>query len=77
MAEQERQHFLKAQLVFWLLAAPDGHTKNFSLFIEQGGRFRQPPNSQVNEGPPRVYLTRSGGGLGAGRPWGRSALAAR
>jgi hypothetical protein len=28
--------------------------------------------SQVNEGPPRVDSTPSGGELGAGRPWGRS-----
>ncbi|EQD28518.1 HipA domain-containing protein, partial [mine drainage metagenome] len=27
----------------WLLAAPDGHAKNFSLFIEQGGRYRMTP----------------------------------
>lgn len=43
VAEQDRRNFLKAQLVFWLLAAPDGHAKNFSLFIEQGGRFRLTP----------------------------------
>ena len=42
-AEQDRRNFLKAQLVFWLLAAPDGHAKNFSLFIEAGGRFRLTP----------------------------------
>jgi len=28
--------------------------------------------SQENEGPPRVFLSPSGGGLGAARPWGRS-----
>lgn len=42
-AEQDRHNFMKAQLVFWLLAAPDGHAKNFSLFIEQGGQFRLTP----------------------------------
>ncbi|MCE5256585.1 MAG: type II toxin-antitoxin system HipA family toxin [Spirochaetaceae bacterium] len=39
----DREAFFKAQLLFWLLAAPDGHAKNFSVFIEQGGRFRLTP----------------------------------
>lgn len=39
----DRSAFFKAQLLFWLLAAPDGHAKNFSVFIEQGGRFRMTP----------------------------------
>ncbi len=42
-ASQDRRNFLRAQLIFWLLAAPDGHAKNFSLFIEQGGRYRMTP----------------------------------
>lgn len=42
-AEVDRQHFLTAQLVFWLLAAPDGHAKNFSIFLEPEGRFRMTP----------------------------------
>lgn len=42
-ADADRRAFLKAQLVFWLLAAPDGHAKNFSLFIEPRGRFRLTP----------------------------------
>lgn len=39
----DRTHFLAAQLLFWLLAAPDGHAKNFSLFLEPHGRFRLTP----------------------------------
>jgi serine/threonine-protein kinase HipA len=35
--------FLKAQIVFWLLAAPDGHAKNFSIFLGPGGRYRLTP----------------------------------
>jgi hypothetical protein len=31
-----------------------------------------PVNSQGNAGPPQVFLTPTGGGLGAARPWGRS-----
>jgi serine/threonine-protein kinase HipA len=29
--------FAKAQLAFWLLAAPDGHAKNFSIFLKRDG----------------------------------------
>ncbi|MDP3139207.1 MAG: HipA domain-containing protein, partial [Burkholderiaceae bacterium] len=32
-----------AQLLFWLLAAIDGHAKNFSLFVLPGGRYRMTP----------------------------------
>jgi serine/threonine-protein kinase HipA len=34
---------VKAQLLFWMLAAVDGHAKNFSIFHEPGGRFRLTP----------------------------------
>jgi serine/threonine-protein kinase HipA len=34
--------FAKAQLAFWLLAAPDGHAKNFSIFLKRGG-YRMTP----------------------------------
>lgn len=29
--------FAKSQLAFWLLAAPDGHAKNFSIFLKRDG----------------------------------------
>lgn len=35
--------FVLAQLAFWLLAATDGHGKNFSLFLERGGGYRLTP----------------------------------
>ena len=35
--------FVLAQLAFWLLAATDGHGKNFSLFHERGGGYRLTP----------------------------------
>ncbi len=35
--------FLCAQLAFWLLAATDGHAKNFSLFLLQGSQYRLTP----------------------------------
>lgn len=42
-SEVDRRQFLKAQLLFWLLAAPDGHAKNFSIRLEAGGRFHMTP----------------------------------
>lgn len=53
-AEQDRRNFLKAQLVFWLLAAPDGHAKNFSLFLEAGSRFRLTPLYDVMSAWPAI-----------------------
>jgi serine/threonine-protein kinase HipA len=41
--QRDRQRFLKAQVVFWLLGAPDGHAKNFSIFLNPGGRYRMTP----------------------------------
>jgi serine/threonine-protein kinase HipA len=34
---------MKANVIFWLLAATDGHAKNFSLFLHPGGRFSMTP----------------------------------
>ena len=39
----DRTNFLTAQLIFWMLAAPDGHAKNFSVFIGPQGRFSLTP----------------------------------
>ncbi len=41
--EQDRRAFLKAQILFWLLGATEGHAKNFSLFLTPGGRYRMTP----------------------------------
>lgn len=35
--------FALALHVFWLLAAPDRHAKNFSIFLERGGRISMTP----------------------------------
>jgi len=40
---EDRRRFFTAQILYWLIAAPDGHAKNFSVFIERGGRFRLTP----------------------------------
>jgi len=42
-AADDLRQFLRAQVVFWLLAAIDGHAKNFSLFILPGGAYRLTP----------------------------------
>jgi serine/threonine-protein kinase HipA len=34
---EDRLRFMTAQIVFWLLAAIDGHAKNFSIFLTPGG----------------------------------------
>ena len=39
----DQTHFLLAQLAFWLLAATDGHGKNFSLFHHVGGAYAMTP----------------------------------
>jgi serine/threonine-protein kinase HipA len=42
-SEKDRCDFVLTQLAFWLLAATDGHAKNFSLFHRRGGRFNLTP----------------------------------
>lgn len=40
---EDGRTFLCAQLLFWLLAATDGHAKNFSLFVLRQGAYRLTP----------------------------------
>ncbi|BEM40376.1 serine/threonine-protein kinase HipA [Serratia marcescens] len=40
---EDRETFFKSQILFWMLAAIDGHGKNFSIFIEPGTSFRLTP----------------------------------
>ncbi|HSV61179.1 MAG TPA: type II toxin-antitoxin system HipA family toxin [Variovorax sp.] len=42
-AKADSLRFVLAQLAFWLLAATDGHAKNFSIFLERGGGYRLTP----------------------------------
>lgn len=42
-ARSDLATFFKAQVLFWMLRAIDGHAKNFSLFLNPGGRFRLTP----------------------------------
>ncbi|WP_366465910.1 HipA domain-containing protein [Paracoccus methylarcula] len=40
---EDQDTFLKAQIIFWLIRATDGHAKNFSLWLSPGGRYRMTP----------------------------------
>ena len=42
-ADDDRASLALAQLAFWLMAATDGHAKNFSLRHQRGGRFSLTP----------------------------------
>ena len=48
---EDRLEFMKAQIVFWLLAAIDGHAKNFSIFLTPGG-YRLTPLYDVMSAAP-------------------------
>jgi len=43
LSGQDRVHFFKVQVLFWMLAATDGHAKNFSLFHEKDGMYCMTP----------------------------------
>lgn len=40
---EDRAAFFRAQMIFWMIGATDGHAKNFSIFLEPGGGFRLTP----------------------------------
>ena len=42
-AELDLTTLLKAQILFWMLAAPDGHAKNFSIRVLPQGRYQLTP----------------------------------
>ena len=50
----DQRSFLKANIVFWLMGATDGHAKNFSVFLRPGGRFRLTPLYDVISAQPSV-----------------------
>lgn len=41
--ERDLRTLMASQLLFWMLRAPDGHAKNFSLHLLPGGRYRLAP----------------------------------
>ncbi len=52
--EIDQRHFLKAQIVFWLIGATDGHAKNFSIHLLPGGRFHMTPLYDIKSTQPNV-----------------------
>lgn len=40
---RDRANFFKANVLFWLIGATDGHAKNFSIALTPGGRFTMTP----------------------------------
>ncbi|WOF74439.1 type II toxin-antitoxin system HipA family toxin [Parvibaculaceae bacterium PLY_AMNH_Bact1] len=48
----DQRLFIKAQIVFWAMAATDGHAKNFSIFLQPGGRFTMTPLYDVLSAQP-------------------------
>lgn len=53
-AEQDRINFFKTQILFWLLAATDGHAKNFSIVLRPGGAYRATPIYDVLSAHPVI-----------------------
>ncbi len=43
----DRRDFMRTQLLFWMLAAIDGHAKNFSVFLLPGGAYRLTPRYDI------------------------------
>lgn len=54
--ELDQRRFFKAQILFWLLGATDGHAKNFSVFLKPGGGFEMTPLYDVLTAQPSVDL---------------------
>ena len=50
----DQKAFLKAQILFWLIGATDGHAKNFSIYIEREGRFGLTPLYDVISAQPSL-----------------------
>jgi serine/threonine-protein kinase HipA len=51
---EDQKMFLKAQILFWLIGATDGHAKNFSVFLGPGGSFRLTPLYDVLTAQPSL-----------------------
>ena len=55
-AERDLRALMAAQILFWMLRAPDGHAKNFSIQLQAGttGRFRLAPMYDVMSAYPVI-----------------------
>lgn len=57
--EQDIRDFYKTQIFFWLLAATDGHAKNFSIALLAGGRYRATPLYDILSAHPIIGTKRA------------------
>lgn len=48
----DRDVFYCSQILFWLLAATDGHAKNFSIFIQPEGKYHLTPLYDISSSYP-------------------------
>ena len=53
-AERDRRVFFKTKIIFWVLAATDGHAKNFSIAHLPAGRYRSTPIYDVLSSHPVI-----------------------
>ncbi|MGU7810760.1 type II toxin-antitoxin system HipA family toxin [Burkholderia sp. AW49-1] len=58
-AAQDRRNFFVTQLVFWVLAAIDGHAKNFSIAHLPGNTYRSTPLYDVLSAHPIIGTRRN------------------
>ena len=58
-SEVDRRDFFRTLVLLWMLAAIDGHAKNYSIFIEPRGLFRLAPRYDVLSAYP-VMGTKAG-----------------
>jgi serine/threonine-protein kinase HipA len=63
--DEDRRAFFQSQVIFWMLSAPDGHAKNFSIALRAGGGYAMTPFYDVmsaypllGEGPSRISAHR-------------------
>ncbi len=55
---EDRRAFLKAQIIFWLMGATDGHAKNYSIAHQPGGAFVMTPLYDIISAQPIVDARR-------------------
>lgn len=53
-ATSDIRHLLAVQVLFWMLRAPDGHAKNFSVFLQARGTYRMTPFYDVMSALPAL-----------------------
>ena len=54
----DRLAFMKAHIVYWLLSAPDGHAKNFAVFLRPDGFSLAPAYDVISAAPYHPHLAR-------------------